>query len=73
MPQGIHQLIGEERGAWVLSHGERSPLYIARTLLQNADLIILDESFGVLDPENMEIALRTVLRRAPTLLVIAHP
>ena len=71
MPQGIHQPIGEE--GWVLSHGERSRLYIVRTLLQNADLIILDESFGALDPENMEIALRTVLRRAPTLLVIAHP
>jgi ABC-type multidrug transport system fused ATPase/permease subunit len=36
-------------------------------------LIILDESFGALDPENLYLALRTVLARAQTVLVIAHP
>ena len=71
MPLGLHQLVGES--AWHLSHGERSRIYIARALLQQADLIILDESFGALDPKNMEIALRCVLTHAPTLLVIAHP
>jgi ATP-binding cassette subfamily B protein len=71
MPLGLNQVVGEE--GWRLSHGERSRLYIARALLQDANLIILDESFGSLDPESMQVALRCVLRRAPTLLVIAHP
>ncbi len=71
MPSGMQQMVGEN--GWQLSHGERSRLYIARTLLQRADLIILDESFGALDPENLHRALQTVLERAPTLLVIAHP
>lgn len=71
MPQGLDQRVGE-RG-WHLSHGERSRIYIARALLQQADLIVLDESFASLDPENMAIALRTVLKRARTLMVIAHP
>lgn len=71
MPSGFQQMLGES--GWQLSHGERSRLYIARTLLQQADLIVLDESFGALDPENLERALRCVLNRARTVLVIAHP
>jgi ATP-binding cassette subfamily B protein len=71
MPSGFQQMLGES--GWQLSHGERSRLFIARTLLQKADLIVLDESFGALDPENLERALRCVLQRAPTVLVIAHP
>jgi ATP-binding cassette subfamily B protein len=71
MPSGFQQMLGES--GWQLSHGERSRLYIARTLLQNADLIILDESFGALDPENLFRAMQSVLARAHTLLVIAHP
>ena len=71
MPSGFQQMLGES--GWQLSHGERSRLFIARTLLQKADLIILDESFGALDPENLYRALQCVLNRAPTLLVIAHP
>jgi ATP-binding cassette subfamily B protein len=70
MPAGLLQMVGES--GWQLSHGERSRLYIARALLQGADLIVLDESFGALDPENLHQAMRCVLRRAPTLLVIAH-
>ncbi len=71
MPSGFQQMLGES--GWQLSHGERSRLFIARTLLQKADLIVLDESFGALDPENLQRALRCVLQRAPTVLVIAHP
>jgi len=71
MPSGFQQVLGES--GWQLSHGERSRLYIARTLLQKADLIVLDESFGALDPENLQRALQCVLSRAPTVLVIAHP
>ena len=71
MPAGLLQLVGE--GGWQLSHGERSRLFMARALLQGGDVMILDESFAALDPENLRETLDCVLRRAPTLLVIAHP
>jgi ATP-binding cassette subfamily B protein len=71
MPAGMVQMVGET--GWQLSHGERSRLYIARALLQRADILVFDESFAALDPENVRLALDCVLRRAPTVLVIAHP
>ena len=71
MPAGLLQRVGET--GWQLSHGERSRLYIARALLQNADLVVLDESFAALDPETLGQVLRCVLNRASTVLVIAHP
>jgi ATP-binding cassette subfamily B protein len=71
MPSGFQQMLGES--GWQISHGERSRMFIARTLLQNADLVVLDESFGALDPENLNRSLNCVLNRAPTLVVIAHP
>jgi ATP-binding cassette, subfamily B, bacterial len=36
-------------------------------------VIVLDESFAALNPKTLRRALRFVLERAPTLLVIAHP
>ncbi len=71
MPAGMLQTVGET--GWQLSHGEKSRLYMARALLQGADFIILDESFAALDPQSLQKAMATVLERAPTLLVIAHP
>jgi ATP-binding cassette subfamily B protein len=71
MPSGLLQMVGET--GWQLSHGELSRLYVARALLQNADVVILDESFAALDPENLHRALHCVLTRTPTLLAIAHP
>jgi ATP-binding cassette subfamily B protein len=71
MPGGLMQMVGET--GWQLSHGERSRLFIARALLQNAEMIVLDESFAALDPKSLETALSCVLARAPALLVIAHP
>jgi len=71
MPAGMLQMVGET--GWQLSHGERSRVYIARALLQEAEVVIFDESFAALDPENVRLALDCVLRRARTLLVIAHP
>ncbi|HEV8629276.1 MAG TPA: ABC transporter ATP-binding protein, partial [Thermoanaerobaculia bacterium] len=71
MPGGLLQTVGES--GWQLSHGERSRLYIARALLQGAELVVLDESFAALDPESLSQAMECVLRRAPTLLAIAHP
>jgi ABC-type bacteriocin/lantibiotic exporter with double-glycine peptidase domain len=71
MPAGFEQLVGES--GWQLSHGERSRLFIARALLQNADLLVLDESFAALDPESLRQALNCVLNRTSALIVIAHP
>ena len=71
MPAGLLQMVGET--GWQLSHGERSRLYIARALLQDAPIIILDESFAALDPETLRCSLNCVLKRASTLMVIAHP
>lgn len=71
MPAGMLQMVGET--GWQLSHGERSRLYIARALLQNADVLVFDESFAALDPENIRKALECVLRRARSVLVVAHP
>lgn len=71
MPSGLMQMVGE--GGWQLSHGEKSRIFVARALLQNADLVILDESFAALDPENAKLALECTLQRANALIVIAHP
>jgi ATP-binding cassette subfamily B protein len=71
MPAGIMQMVGES--GWRLSHGERSRLFLARALLQRANLVILDESFAALDPRTLEQCLTCVIERAPSLLVIAHP
>src|SRR5439155_7039088 len=68
MPAGMQQMVGET--GWQLSHGEKSRLYIARALLQGADLLLLDESFAALDPQTLERTLAFVLDKVPTLLVI---
>jgi ABC-type transport system involved in cytochrome bd biosynthesis fused ATPase/permease subunit len=71
MPAGLLQMVGDT--GWRLSHGEQSRLYIARALLQGADVVVLDESFAALDPTTLSQALHCVLAHAATLLVIAHP
>ncbi len=71
MPGGLNQMVGET--GWQLSHGERSRIFLARALLQDAELTVLDESFAALDPESLRLCLDCAFRRARTLLVIAHP
>jgi ATP-binding cassette subfamily B protein len=71
MPLGMMQMVGET--GWQLSHGERARVYLARTLLQGADLIVLDETLGALDPATAHQALECVLRRAPALVCVTHP
>ncbi|WP_437290552.1 ATP-binding cassette domain-containing protein [Sorangium sp. So ce406] len=71
MPSGLDQVVGET--GWQLSHGERSRLFLARALLQRSDVVLLDESFGALDPLTARECVGAVLERAPALVVIAHP
>jgi ATP-binding cassette subfamily B protein len=70
MPGGLHQMVGEI--GWQLSHGERSRLYIARALLQETELLILDESFAALDPESLQQTVECVLEQSKTLVVVTH-
>lgn len=71
MPLGLMQLVGET--GWQLSHGEKSRVFLARALLQQAEVTVLDESFAALDPESLKTCLESALARTDTLLVIAHP
>ena len=72
LPQGYQTRIGT-RGAR-LSGGERQRLSIARALLKDAPIVVLDEATAYVDPEN-EAALQDALSdlvRGRTLLVVAH-
>lgn len=71
MPSGLMQMVGET--GWQLSHGERSRIFLARALLQKAQLTVLDESFAALDPETLKLCLECARKRSNALLVIAHP
>ena len=71
MPNGLHQIVGET--GWQLSHGERSRVFLARALLQQPDLLILDESFAALDPHTLRICLRVLMQQQRTVILIAHP
>jgi ATP-binding cassette, subfamily B, bacterial len=70
MPNGLFQIIGET--GWQLSHGERSRVYMARALLQGADLVILDESFAELDASSLLQCLPEAARLSKSLMVVAH-
>ena len=72
LPQGYQTMIGEN-GA-TLSGGERQRISIARALLKDAPVILLDEATASLDVEN-ESAVQEALSRllqGKTVLVIAH-
>ena len=57
-----------------LSGGERQRISIARAMLKNADIIILDEATAYTDPENEAVIQRSVAKlvKGKTLIVIAH-
>jgi ATP-binding cassette subfamily B protein len=72
MPDGYNTLIGENGST--LSGGERQRISIARALLKNAPIVLLDEATASLDPEN-EIQIQeavSALVKGRTVIVIAH-
>lgn len=72
LPQGYATLIGENGAK--LSGGERQRISIARALLKNAPIVLLDEATASLDVENetkVQGALSSLLK-GKTVLVIAH-
>ena len=72
LPQGYDTLIGENGAK--LSGGERQRISIARALLKNAPIVLLDEATASLDVEN-ETKVQGALSRllaGKTVLVIAH-
>jgi ATP-binding cassette subfamily B protein len=72
MPQGYHTVIGEN--GETLSGGERQRVSIARALLKNAPVVLLDEATASLDVENetrIQSGISELIRNK-TVLVIAH-
>ncbi len=72
LPEGIDSMAGD--GGKMLSGGERQRISLARALLKNAPVIVLDEATAFIDPENeekMNAAISEVIR-GKTVLIIAH-
>lgn len=72
LEHGYDTVVGASGGH--LSGGERQRIAIARAMLKNADVIILDEATAYTDPENEAIIQASVskLIQGKTLIVIAH-
>ena len=71
-PQGYDTVIGESGGT--LSGGERQRLSIARAMMKDAPIIILDEATANVDPENEKELMEAIqaLTREKTVIMIAH-
>lgn len=72
LPQGIHSMAGD--AGKMLSGGQRQRISLARAILKNASVIVLDEATAYADPENeekMEAAIAELVK-GKTLFVIAH-
>ena len=72
LPEGFHTLIGE--GGASISGGERQRISIARAILKDAPIIILDEATANVDPENEKELMEAVedLTKDKTVIMIAH-
>lgn len=72
LPQGYHTVVGEAGDT--LSGGEKQRIAIARALLKDAPIFILDEFTSALDAENQQEILSCIenLKKDKTVIVIAH-
>lgn len=72
LPNGYDTIVGE--GGASLSGGERQRISIARALLKDAPIVVLDEATASIDPENEQLIQQalTELTREKTVVVIAH-
>lgn len=72
LPQGYETVIGEAGGS--LSGGERQRLSIARAMMKDAPIVILDEATANVDPENEQELMEAIqkLTQEKTVIMIAH-
>lgn len=72
LPNGYDTVIGE--GGSTLSGGEKQRISIARAMLKNAPIVILDEATASVDPENEHLIQQALsaLTKGKTILTIAH-
>ncbi len=72
LPNGYNTVIGE--GGASLSGGEKQRISIARAMLKNAPIVILDEATANVDPENEDRLQKAIeaLTRDKTIIMIAH-
>ena len=72
LPNGYDTVIGERGGS--LSGGERQRLSIARAIMKDSPVIILDEATANVDPENEKDLMEAIseLTKEKTIIMIAH-
>ena len=72
LPEGYDTVVGE--GGGTLSGGEKQRISIARAMLKDAPIVILDEATASIDPENEHLIQQAIseLTRGKTIITIAH-
>ena len=72
LPDGYNTVIGE--GGATLSGGEKQRISIARAIMKDAPIIILDEATANVDPENEKELMEAIdaLTKEKTIIMIAH-